>query len=208
MPALWFEPIFGAGCGALIGLAVALVARRLSAGEAGRPLWLVVALETGLGAWAFSVANGVAGVSILLSAALLALALIDVAILRLPDAITFPLIAAGPIIAGLGGGDIVERVIGAATGYLCLALLAEGFRRLRGKRGLGLGDAKLLAAAGAWLGWRALPTTLLIACGLAFAWAGVRWLRQGQAALSQPLPFGAPLALGFWLIWLYGALPA
>ena len=48
--------------------------------------------------------------------------------------------------------------------------LAWGYRRLRGREGLGLGDAKLLAAGGAWLGWTQLAPVVLIACACALAY--------------------------------------
>jgi len=194
-----------AAAGGLAGLAAALAARRLSEDAAAPPLWCVAAFEAGLAVWAAAVAGpSDSAVSILLATALLALALVDVAVLRLPDVVTLPLALAGIGLAVLRGRDVLDHVAGAVAGYAALAALAAGFRAVRGKDGLGLGDAKLLAAAGGWLGWRALPMTVLLACVVAFAWAAVRALRHGRPAFDRPLPFGAPLALGFWLIWLYG----
>ena len=63
-----------------------------------------------------------------------------------------------------------------------------------------LGDVKLFAAAGAWVGWQGLPSVLLIgaATGLAAA------LILGRARPDQPVAFGPYLALGLWITWLYG----
>jgi leader peptidase (prepilin peptidase)/N-methyltransferase len=78
---------------------------------------------------------------------------------------------------------------------------------MRGREGIGLGDAKLLAAAGAWVGWMGLPSTLLLAAlsGLVYAIAA---RRAGGAALSADdrVPFGAFIGLGLWVVWLYGPL--
>ena len=107
---------------------------------------------------------------------LLALALIDLRAWRLPDVLTLPLIAAGLAAAALGllpAVDLLHALAGAAVGYLALAGIGWAYRRLRGRDGLGLGDAKLLAAAGAWLGVESLPWLVLIAAllGLALALA-------------------------------------
>ena len=85
-----------------------------------------------------------------------------------------------------------------------MALIASVYRRVRGREGLGLGDAKLLAAAGAWLGWQALPSVVLIAaaCGLALALATA--LGGGKLGWTSRIAFGPHLALAFWLVWLFG----
>lgn len=130
---------------------------------------------------------------------LLALAAIDLLTWLLPDALTLPLVVAGLLVALWGEPALTSpagAAIGAAAGYLTLAGIALAYRRLRGREGLGLGDAKLLAAAGAWLGPERLPTTVLAAAllGLAFALLA----RRGELAPETALPFGPALALAFW----------
>ncbi len=158
-------------------------------------------------------ATGPAPAGLLLGWSLLTLALVDLTALRLPDIITWPLCTAGIVVAWLriGGqamtpvfdpGALCDHLLGAAAGYAALAGLAAAYRRLRARDGLGLGDAKLAACAGAWLGWRALPLVVLIACGLAFAWVAVRLATRGRSVLSEPLAFGAPLAAALWICWL------
>jgi leader peptidase (prepilin peptidase)/N-methyltransferase len=85
-----------------------------------------------------------------------------------------------------------------------LAGARAAYRRLRGVEGLGLGDAKLLAAAGAWLGPAGLPSTMLIACAAALAHAAL--LARGGSGVGwrTPIPLGPALALGFWITWLHG----
>ena len=84
---------------------------------------------------------------------LLTLAWIDARHMRLPDILTLPLIPAGLIVALVRSPDeILDRTLAAIAGYACLRAVALGYWAWRGREGLGQGDAKLLAAAGAWVG--------------------------------------------------------
>jgi leader peptidase (prepilin peptidase) / N-methyltransferase len=158
-------------------------------------------------AWAATPPGLVLALSLGLGWALLTLALIDARAHRLPDSLTLPLLAAGLAVAfALPGAPILDHLAGAAAGYGVLAAIGWAFWRLRGQEGLGLGDAKLLAAAGAWLGWRPLPTVLIVACALALAWIAVRAARGGGGALRAPVAFGPPLCAATWIVWLYGPL--
>jgi leader peptidase (prepilin peptidase) / N-methyltransferase len=95
---------------------------------------------------------------------LLVLSFIDLDTKRLPDVITLPSI---PLffVLGFATGDIpwLDRLIGAAAGYLAVRIIADGYYYLTGREGLGLGDGKLLAVVGALLGWRALPGVIFAA---------------------------------------------
>ena len=88
--------------------------------------------------------------------------------------------------------------MGAAVGYASLAGFGALYFRLRRREGLGLGDAKLFAAGGAWLGWQALPLVLAVSAvtGLIFA------LVTRRRPPAAPVAFGPWLALGIWLGWL------
>lgn len=88
---------------------------------------------------------------------LLVLSMIDLDTKRLPDVITLPSV----LVFFLAGfsihmADWQERGIGAVGGYLAVRLIGDAYYYLRGREGLGLGDAKLLAVMGALLGWKAL----------------------------------------------------
>ncbi len=138
---------------------------------------------------------------------LLALALIDLRHFLLPDVLTLPLIPAGLAVAWLvEPAKLLPHGIGAAAGFAAFAALAWGYRRLRGREGLGLGDAKLFAAAGAWVSWQGLGSVLLWAALPALAVTLVLGLGRGGLSGRTPLPFGAYLAAGLWLTWLYGPL--
>lgn len=125
---------------------------------------------------------------------LLALAVLDARHFWLPDALTLPLAT-----LGLTLGDWIlpapfwDRAMGAALGYGLLFALAWGYRRLRGREGLGLGDAKLLGAIGAWTGWHMLPLVLLVASS-----AGLLWL-LAQAMRGKPVDGNTRLPLGSFL---------
>ena len=138
---------------------------------------------------------------------LVTLALLDLDHFWLPDALTLPLAILG---LGFGLAGVApapgDHAIGAVVGFLLLAAIAWAYRRLRGREGLGQGDAKLLGAIGAWLGWRALPVVVLAACAIGFLWCAVRMVSGRSVALTDRLPLGALLACAAWAIWLLGPI--
>ena len=120
----------------------------------------------------------------------------------MPDRLTLPLIGIGLAFGALrAGGWPVDGAVGAALGYAAFWLIGEAFFWLRGVDGLGRGDAKLLAAAGAWLGPAALPWLVLIAAAAGLIVVLAQSLTQGREHTS-PLAFGPWLAAAFWAIWL------
>ena len=68
-----------------------------------------------------------------------------------------------------------------------------------------MGDVKLLAAAGAWVGWQGLPWLLLIAAAAALAVVLIAAVVRRRLTPAAPIPFGPFLCLALWLVWLYGA---
>ena len=158
--------------------------------------------------WAATVAEGwLLWASCGLGWCLLALAIIDLRDGILPDALTLPLIPLGLGIAYFEDpASVLPRVIGAVSGFAGFAFIRWAYRRFRGREGLGLGDVKLLAAAGAWVGWDGLPSIVLIGAMLGLAGSLIEGMRAGKLALDQRLPFGPGLCLGIWLVWLYGPL--
>ncbi len=159
-------------------------------------LTLVVALQLGM-SWQLPAA-------LLLTWALIALALIDYDHQLLPDSITLPLLWLGLLLSLFGiFTDSHAALIGAIAGYLSLWMVFQLFRLLTGKEGMGYGDFKLLAVFGAWLGWQLLPQIVLMAT-VAGASYGVILLITGQQQRAQPLPFGPFLALAGWISVLWG----
>jgi leader peptidase (prepilin peptidase)/N-methyltransferase len=86
-------------------------------------------------------------------------------------------------------------LIGIATGAGILLAVAEGYRLLTGREGMGGGDVKLLAMIGAFLGWRSVPFTLFAASCVGSI-VGVTTMVRQQANTQLALPFGPFLALG------------
>jgi leader peptidase (prepilin peptidase)/N-methyltransferase len=134
---------------------------------------------------------------------LLTLAILDWRHFWLPDALTIPLAFLG-FTLGLWTTDVMltDRVIGAVAGYGSLLVIALGYRALRGREGLGLGDAKLLGALGAWFGWQVLPFLLLIAASVGLA---VMLLTGRARSATARVPLGSFLALAplpAWLLWI------
>jgi leader peptidase (prepilin peptidase) / N-methyltransferase len=135
--------------------------------------------------------------------AMIALAFIDLDTFYLPDDITLPLVWAG-LLANMGGlfVDLQSAVIGAAAGYLALWLVFWGYKLATGKDGMGYGDFKLLAAIGAWLGWKMLPVVILLS-SLVGAVVGISLIVFARHGRNVPIPFGPYLVLGglialFW----------
>jgi leader peptidase (prepilin peptidase)/N-methyltransferase len=137
---------------------------------------------------------------------LLALAWIDYRHMLLPDALTLPLILVGLAATWrLDPEQMTDHALGAAAGYLAFAAIALTYRFVRRRSGLGQGDAKLLAAAGAWLGWAALPMLVLVAALGGLGAVLVLLLRGRRPEWTTALPFGPFLAGATWIMWLYGS---
>jgi leader peptidase (prepilin peptidase)/N-methyltransferase len=131
---------------------------------------------------------------------LLAVAAIDAVSYRIPNLLNFAIAVLG-LVAGAAGlaPAFDDRLIGGVAGFAALWLVSAGYRYSRGRTGLGGGDVKLLGAIGLWLGWRALPWVVLIACIIGLAWALLRRLKSGDR-----LPFGTLLAAGAFAAWIAG----
>jgi leader peptidase (prepilin peptidase) / N-methyltransferase len=127
--------------------------------------------------------------------ALIALAFIDADTQLLPDDITLPLLWAG-LVANLFEVFVPlrEALIGAIAGYVSLWLVYWAFKLIRGKEGMGYGDFKLLAALGAWLGWKALPAIVLLSSAVGAVIGIALIVLQGRDR-ATPLPFGPYLAI-------------
>lgn len=134
---------------------------------------------------------------------LLLLAAVDWRCQVLPDGLTLPLASAGLLLALLFEPvQFPPRVIAAAAGWAVFAALGAGYRRLRGQEGLGGGDGKLMAAAGAWIGPLGLPWVVLMAALGGLAAIGIVSLASGGWPADRRLPFGPFLAAAVWLVWL------
>ena len=125
---------------------------------------------------------------------LIALTVIDLDKQLLPDDITLPLIWLG-LLVNLNGTFVPLQgaVIGAAAGYLSLWAVYWLFKLATGKEGMGYGDFKLLAAIGAWLGWKMLPVVILLS-SLVGAIVGISLILFARHGRNTPIPFGPYIA--------------
>ena len=150
-----------------------------------------------IGGGAFAVAPGLEGAGwAVLGWGLLTLAVLDWQHFWLPNALTFPLIFLG-LTLGMWTTDVMmaDRLIGAATGYGALMAIALAYRAWRGREGLGLGDAKLLAAIGAWFGWQALPFVLLIASVFGLIIVAISTIGGREITGKTQVPLGTFLCI-------------
>ena len=162
-------------------------------------------------AWKFGY-GAPAAAALVLTWFLIALTFIDVDHQLLPDTLTLPLLWLGILVSIIGftaSGvesvpvDLRSSVIGAIAGYLSLWSVYQVFRLLTGKEGMGYGDFKLLAALGAWMGWKMLLPIVLISAAVG-AVVGIAMLAAQRRNRSTPIPFGPFLAVAGWLMLLFG----
>lgn len=171
--------------------------------SAFHPAIEIAATLVPLSAWAAGGTGPLLWAGCVLGWTLLALAWIDVETWRLPDALTLPL-----VLAGLGEAlwlereAVADRALAAALAWLAFRAVSLTYRRLRGREGLGEGDAKLFAAGGAWLGTAALPAVLLGAALAGLGVAAVARLRGAAMDGGWRLPFGPCLSAAVWGVWL------
>jgi leader peptidase (prepilin peptidase)/N-methyltransferase len=153
-------------------------------------------------AWRYGLNSALFG-ALIFTWAMIALAFIDLDTFYLPDSITLPLLWAGLIFnTGATFTDLRSAVIGAAAGYLALWSVFWAYRLATGKEGMGYGDFKLLAAIGAWLGWKMLPLVILLS-SVVGAMIGIVLIVFAKHAREKPIPFGPYLAVAglialFW----------
>ena len=131
--------------------------------------------------------------------ALIYLAYIDFRTFRLPNLITLPMIAIGILFNVVGAqsstglATIINSLLGSITGFALLWALDKIYYWTKKQHCIGLGDAKLLSALGAWLGVSALPSILLIA-SISGILGGVLLLRYQRQSIRSAFPFGPFLA--------------
>jgi leader peptidase (prepilin peptidase) / N-methyltransferase len=142
---------------------------------------------------------------------LIALTFIDADTQLLPDSMTLPLVWLGLATSALLPADpsatlpvdLHDSVIGAIAGYLSLWSIYHLFRLLTGKEGMGYGDFKLLAAIGAFLGWRMLLPTVLGAAVVG-AVVGILILGLKGKGRGVPIAFGPFLSASGWIMLMWG----
>ncbi len=136
-----------------------------------------------------------------------AIAAVDARAFIIPD----PLNAAGLVLGLLQAAVLAEEGVSSALAQATLrsAVLALTFFLLRvfyfwlrGRQGIGLGDVKLAAVAGAWLDWTAIPVAIeLAAVSALLAFAARHFVLRRPLRATSRLPFGLFLAPSIWVGW-------
>jgi leader peptidase (prepilin peptidase) / N-methyltransferase len=143
--------------------------------------------------------------TVLLGWLLLALAAIDLRTYLLPDSLNAAVLGLGAVMVAMTRkAEWPVHLAGAVIGFGLLWLVEILYRRLRGRDGLGRGDAKLLGALGLWVGAPGIAPVLLIAslAGIAAALAGS--LRQSTPlSATSAIAFGPWIALGGFVVWMF-----
>jgi leader peptidase (prepilin peptidase)/N-methyltransferase len=137
---------------------------------------------------------------------LLILAAMDFRHMLLADALTFGLMLAGLGVAAIWSQlPLRDHILGMLIGGAALYVVNLIYRSVRKRDGLGMGDVKLMAGAGAWLGWQGLPSVLLYATITALI-VVVSGLFGRKLARDTAIPFGAFICFGIWITWLAGPI--
>ena len=166
---------------------------------------LLCGIASAIVVWHFGV-SWQAAAGLLFTWVLVAAGGIDVRTQLLPDSLTLPLLWLGLLLSLVPVfAHAHEALIGAAAGYLSLWLVYWLFKLLTGKEGMGYGDFKLFAVAGAWMGYAALLPVIILAA-LSGAIIGAIQLQARGQDRSIPFAFGPFLAIAMW-VWLIAGSP-
>jgi len=144
----------------------------------------------------------------LLAVVALAIAVIDARHFIIPNELSAAGFALALVNAGIANPDFALAAIAAALlrgAVLALVFLSVrvAYRWLRQREGIGLGDVKLAAVAGAWLDWITMPIAIELAAVAALATYCSRQYFLGRSLQrTSRLPFGLFFAPAIWLGWL------
>ena len=132
---------------------------------------------------------------LLFGCALIVLFAIDLEHHLLPNVVTLPGVVVGFLLSLVAEPGWVASLIGIALGGGILFAIAEAYYRIRHEEGLGMGDVKMLAMIGAFIGWKLTLMTLMMA-SVAGSAIGLLMMATGRGGMKYALPFGTFLALG------------
>jgi len=134
-------------------------------------------------------------VRLLFACAMIVLFVIDLQHRILPNVITVPGVVVGLAASLWLPPGWLSSSLGLLLGGGSLFLIGEVYYRTRGVEGMGMGDVKMLAMIGAFLGWPLMVLTLILA-SFSGAVFGVAMIASGRGGAQAALPFGTFLAVG------------
>ncbi|MDP1568878.1 MAG: prepilin peptidase [Vicinamibacterales bacterium] len=180
---------------------ISWVLLRARCGQCGEPIsarYPIVELTTGV---LFALVAAItpdpvlAASHLIFTAALIVLFAIDLEHQILPNVITLPGIVAGFLFALVTPVGWLDSLLGILLGGGILYAIAAGYYAVRKEEGLGMGDVKMLAMIGAFLGWQAVLITLVLA-SVSGSIIGVGMIAASRGSMKYALPFGTFLAMG------------
>ncbi len=135
------------------------------------------------------------------------IALFDMRFLIIPNYLVVIMIFLATLSIDLGNRlELLDRMSGIAFGFALIAGVALFYRKLRNCEGIGLGDAKLAAASGAWIGVSGIPSVFLWATLSGLIAVSLSYVRGDRPSRMTAIPFGPHLAIGTWIVWLVGPM--
>lgn len=143
-----------------------------------------------------------------LAVLMVAIAAVDARLFIIPDELTAAALALGLAYAVVQDGDIWPTALAwsllrGAVPALVFYGVRAGYRRWRGREGIGLGDVKLAAVAGVWLDWPTIPVAIEIAAVAAIGtFLLMHFCSRRAIRRTTRLPFGLFLAPAIWLAWM------
>lgn len=159
------------------------------------PLVELVTATVFVAGWLIYGPTPLLAVRLLFACAMIVLFAIDLKHQILPNLITLPGIVVGFIASLVVPPGWISSLLGIVLGGGVLLAIAEAYYRARGIEGLGMGDVKMLAMIGAFLGWRLMLVALVLA-SFSGSLVGVAVLLSGRGGMKYALPFGTFLAAG------------
>ena len=134
-------------------------------------------------------------------------AVVDIYFFVIPDTVSVGLFPLGLIVTGFVNPDAL--LLHFATGIVVAVIflsMNRYYQVYRGRSGFGMGDTKLLASAGTWIGPLAFPSVVLIGCLSGITSILIRRLVRSNRAFRRPLAFGPHISLGLWAVWNFGPI--
>ena len=138
---------------------------------------------------------------LILSVIFIIIFFIDLKHFIIPNVLTFPLMAIGfiksfdPNLNKAIFPNYINSLIGGFVGYSIIWLIIYFYKKVRKKEGMGLGDAKLMAAIGFWFGWVSIPIVIFVSSFVALIFA-VPSLIKKSLQMSSEIPFGPYIIIG------------
>ena len=139
------------------------------------------------------------------SCVMIVCSVIDFRLMIIPDMISLPMVALSPMVVWLHPDlTMHSSLVGIVLGGGSLYGIAWLYWLVRREVGLGMGDVKLLAGIGGWLGYESVLPTIFLGSTLGAVIGMTAIVALKRLTLKSALPFGPFLAIGAWMHLLYG----